>query len=291
MLISLLKLARPWHWIKGGFIAAPIPFAIAAGASFDWRTFLEGFFGFCLLSSSVYVFNDLHDIESDRRDPRRQDRPLASGEVHVGIAWVECVALFCAAFLIFWLSGVDLLFVIGGIYAVLNIAYSMRAKHIPLIDVFILTSGFVLRVLAGCAIVGVAASNWLLLCSSTLAFFLSFAKRRADVNDGLTGKDRGALSGYNLTFLDHAMTISAAITIVAYAFYTQETDLFVPGRELAGLPFIAFAILDYLRLALVQGIGSSPTEIAYRSIPIRICVMGWVIASVWGLGLFERWLG
>lgn len=289
MLISLIKLARPWHWIKGGFIVAPIPFAIAAGASFDLRAFLAGFFGFCLLSSSVYIFNDLHDIEADRRDPRRQNRPLASGAVPVALAWIECVAILCMACVLFWVSRVEALFVIGGIYALLNIVYSLHAKHVALIDVFILTSGFVLRVLAGCAIVRVTASNWLLLCSSTLAFFLSFAKRRADVNEGFTEKDRGALSGYNLAFLDHAMTISAAITIVAYALYTQEAKLFLPGRELAGLPFIAFAVLDYLRLAFVQGIGGSPTEIAYRSVPIRICILGWIIASIWGLGLFERW--
>ncbi len=288
MVNSLLRLARPRHWIKGGFLVAPIPFAVAAGAHFDWRVFLEGFFGFCLLSSSAYVFNDLHDIESDRKDPRRQDRPLASGEVSAGVAWVECVALLCSAFFLFWLSGITLLFWIGGIYAVLNVVYSLHAKHVPLLDVFFLTSGFVLRVFAGCAIVGVTASSWLLLCSSTLAFFLSFAKRRADLRAGFTEKDRGALSGYNLVFLDHAMTISAGITIVAYAFYAQETKLFLPRRELVGLPFIAFAVLDYLRLAFVEGVGASPTEVAYRSIPIRICVVGWAITSLWGLGLFER---
>lgn len=291
MLIDLVRLARPRHWIKGSFIVAPIPFALAAGASFDWRVFLAGFFGFCLLSSCTYVFNDLHDIESDRRDPRRCNRPLASGAVSIAAAWIECVTLLCVASLLFWLSGIEALFLIGGIYAALNIVYSLRAKHLPLIDVFILTSGFVLRVLAGCAMVHVTASHWLLLCSSTLAFFLSFAKRRADLYAGFTGEDRGALSGYNLAFLDHSMTISATITVVAYAAYTHESELFVPGRELAGLPFIAFAVLDYLRLAFVHGTGASPTEIAYRSVPIRICVIGWILASIWSLGFFERWIG
>lgn len=291
MLKDLIRLARPRHWIKGSFIVAPIPFAVAAGASFNELAFVAGLLGFSLLSSSVYVFNDLHDVEADRRDPRRQDRPLVAGTVSKTAAWVECVTLFCVAALLFWISGVTSLFLIGGIYAAFNIVYSLRAKHLPLIDVFILTSGFVLRVLAGCAIVSVTASNWLLLCSSTLAFFLSFAKRRADLYAGFTGEDRGALSGYNLAFLDHAMTISAAITVVAYAAYAQESKLFWPGRELAGLPFIAFAVLDYLRLAFLYGIGASPTEIAYRSVPIRICVSGWILASIWSLGLFERWLG
>jgi hypothetical protein len=156
---------------------------------------------------------------------------------------------------------------------------------VPVLDAFLLTSGYLIRVILGCALVGAAPSNWLLLCSSMLALFLAFGKRRADLAAGLTSEHRASLAGYTLTFLDSALGITAGIAMFAYALYSQESPAFVEGRELVGLPFVAFGILDYLRVAMGEGAGGSPVEMAYRSRSLQICVLGWLIATAWSLGL------
>ena len=152
-------------------------------------------------------------------------------------------------------------------------------------DVFLLASGFLIRVLLGCALVDAAPSNWLLLCSSMLALFLAFGKRRADLVAGLTSEHRASLAGYTVGFLNSALGITAGIAMFAYALYSQESPAFVEGRELVGLPFVAFGILDYLRVAMGEGVGGSPVEMAYRSRSLQISVLCWAIATAWSLGL------
>jgi hypothetical protein len=140
-------------------------------------------------------------------------------------------------------------------------------------------------VILGCVLVAAAPSNWLLLCTSMLALFLAFGKRRADLAAGLTSEHRASLAGYTLTFLDAALSITAGIALFAYALYSQESPAFVEGRELLGIPFVAFGILDYLRMAIGEGAGGSPVEMAYRSRSLQICVLGWLIATTWSLGI------
>ena len=176
--------------------------------------------------------------------------------------------------------------VLSLIYLSANIVYSLGLKNLPVLEVFLLASGFLIRVLLGCALVDAPPSNWLLLCTSTLALFLAFGKRRADLVAGLTHEHRASLAGYTLGFLDSALGITAGIALLTYALYSQESPAFVHGRELAGLPFVAFGILDYLREAMGKGVGGSPVELAYRSRPLQFAVLGWVIATAWSLGLW-----
>jgi hypothetical protein len=154
------------------------------------------------------------------------------------------------------------------------------------LDVFLLSSGFVIRVLLGCALVAAPPSAWLLLCTSSLALFLGFAKRRADLKEGLDHQHRPSLRGYSLAFLDQAITITAGIAAVSYALYSIETKLLLPGREMASMPFVVYGILEYLRLADVENVGGSPVDVVYHSITMQVCAVGWMATVTWGLGLW-----
>ncbi len=167
-----------------------------------------------------------------------------------------------------------------------NVAYSLGAKHVALLDVFLLASGFVLRVLLGCSLIGVRPSNWLLLCSSALALFLALVKRRADVGRGVSTESRPSLAGYNLAFLDLAIGVSASMTIVAYALYCMEAPVLLSGREFASLPFVLFGVLDYLRVSMLSDRGGSPVELIWSSPALAVCAAGWVVTTLWSVGLF-----
>ena len=169
-------------------------------------------------------------------------------------------------------------------YLAVNIAYNLGAKHVALVDVFLLSCGFVLRVLLGCALVSAYPSSWLLLCTSSLALFLGFAKRRADLHEGLDHKHRRSLRGYSMPFLSQAMVICAGVAILSYALYCIEAGILLPHREMASMPFVVFGILNYLRMADMENVGGSPVEVALHSLPTQICGLGWILAVTWSLG-------
>lgn len=286
MIGALIELARPRHWIKSAFIVLPVPFSLAAGAQLDLAVFLAGLAGFCLVASSVYVFNDIQDAEADRLSPAKRGRPVAAGAVSVPQAYAFAAGLAASGLGLVAATGIPAVWILVGLYAAANVAYSTGAKHVPLLDVFLLASGFVIRVLVGAALVRAAPSSWLLLCASALALFLAFAKRRADLVAGVDPGHRPALAGYSVAFLDQAMGICAAIALLTYALYSQDSPVFVEGRALLGLPFVAFAILDYLRLAYTRNAGGSPVEMVFRSRELLLCVVGWTVATAWSLGAF-----
>lgn len=285
MLQALFELARPKHWVKNVFVLMPVPFALADGAILDPRSFLLGIVGFCLGTSAVYALNDVIDAERDREHESKRQRPVAAGRVSSTTALGFSAMLISVAALLMWLSGVVEAIVILGAYAILNIVYSGWGKHVALIDVFLLSTGFVLRVLLGCALLGVSASSWLLLCSSGLALFLSLAKRRADLAIGLDGKHRPSLTGYSLAYLDQAIAITSAMTLMGYALYCMESKVLVPGREFATLPFVVFGVFDYLRICHVRKTGGSPVDLLLASPTIMACGAGWIIATMWSVGL------
>jgi 4-hydroxybenzoate polyprenyltransferase len=286
VLRDLIRLARPRQWIKNGIVLLPAPFALADNASLDVRVFVLGLLGFCLITSAVYAFNDICDTDADRLHPDKRSRPLPSGAISRQAAAAASAALGAAGFTMCGLTGISSVLILASVYVAVNLAYSLGAKNLALVDVLLLCSGYVIRVLLGCALVGAEPSDWLLLCTSMLALFLAFGKRRADLIVGLSSEHRASLSGYNLSFLDQALSISAGIAFLSYALYGHEAPAFVEGRELAGLPFVAFGIFDYLRVVFTQGAGGDPVELAYRSRPLQLCVLGWALATGWSLGIF-----
>jgi 4-hydroxybenzoate polyprenyltransferase len=200
---------------------------------------------------------------------------------------VQTIALMLAGLALCWATNVSTALAIVLVYAAINIAYNLGAKHVALLDVFLLSSGFVIRVLLGCALVSAEPSTWLLLCTSSLALFLGFTKRRADLTAELDLNHRPSLRGYSKGFLDQVVGISAGIAILAYALYCIEVkQVLLPGRELASMPFVAYGILNYLRMAYVEGAGGSPVQIAYHSLTTQICAVGWLAAVTWSLGLW-----
>jgi 4-hydroxybenzoate polyprenyltransferase len=283
---ALLRLLRPHHWLKNGFVLLPVPFSLAAGAQLELPRFLAGFAGFCLLNSAVYVLNDIRDAEADRLSPRKRTRPIAAGEVSLTAAWATFGATLACALALGAATGLAGALAIYAIYLVANVVYSLGAKHVPLLDVFILASGFLLRVLLGTALVEAPPSSWLLLCTSALALFLAFAKRRGDLAEGVGAEHRPALSGYNERFLDSAIGICAGLALVTYALYCGEAEVLAPGREMASLPPVAFAIFQYLRLALVAGAGANPVTLAWSERSLQVCGLLWLATIGWSLGLY-----
>jgi len=289
MLIDLIRLARPRDWIKNVFVLLPLPFALKATSweHFEPLSFLLGLFGFCLVNSAIYTLNDLYDAENDRLHPTKCRRPIAAGKVPKGVAALQVVVLLLAGLWLCRAAARPPATTIALVYIVINVVYSFGAKHVALLDVFLLSSGFVIRVLLGCVLVAAPPSPWLLLCTSTLALFLGFTKRRADLTDELDLNHRPSLRGYSKAFLDQAMSICAGVAILAYALYCIEAKgILMPGREMASLPFVAYGILNYLRMVHVEGIGGSPVDVAYHSKSMQICAVGWLLAATWSLGLW-----
>jgi decaprenyl-phosphate phosphoribosyltransferase len=282
---DLISLARPRHWIKSVFILLPVPFAAASGFAPRWSALLTGSLGFCLISSSMYVFNDACDAARDALHPVKRLRPIASGRISRGTAAAWCAALFGSGMALGVSSGSDAAPRIIGIYTLLNVAYSLGAKNVALIDVFILASGFLLRVLLGCALVSAEPSQWLLLCASSLALFLAFAKRRADLVTGVNAAHRPSLAGYTETYLNQAMALMAGVVLVSYGLYCFDAPHLLKGREFASLPFVAFGLLDYLRLAYLKNEGISPVDLVLSSPAMLLCGFGWLASVLWSLGI------
>jgi 4-hydroxybenzoate polyprenyltransferase len=288
-LADLLRLARPWHWIKNGLIFAPVPFALfdkTQTVVFDATAFAWGLLGFSLIASAIYVFNDLIDAQADRLHPRKCGRPLAAARVSPAAATVWMLLLLVGGFAATAAVGRAAALWLAALYAGINALYCLGAKHVPVLDVLMVTSGFVIRVVFGCALVNVAPSPWLLACTCALALFLAFGKRRADLVAGVPAEHRPALRGYSPGFLTAAMALAGLAAAAAYTFYTFDSHVFLNGRRLAGVPFVAFGIGNYMRLSLGRGIGGAPEEWILTAWSTQACVLGWAAATAWSAGLW-----
>jgi 4-hydroxybenzoate polyprenyltransferase len=280
-----IELSRPKDWVKNVFVFMPVPFALASGAKLDVKVFALGLMAFALANSAVYSFNDAQDAERDRAHEKKQHRPIASGRISVRAAYAWALTLSAASVGLALTTGSTGALTVVGIYLAVNLVYSLGAKHIALLDVFLLASGFVLRVLLGCALLNVPPSNPMLLCSYALALFLALAKRRADLVKGLDGSHRPALLGYNQAYLDHAMSITASMAVVGYALYSIESAVMIPSRKFASLPFVMFGVLDYMRLVHVRKTGGSPVDLLLASPALIVTGLGWLAAVIWSVKL------
>ncbi len=285
MLRDYLELSRPKDWVKNLFVFMPVPFALASGAKLDVRIFALGLCAFCMANSAVYSFNDAQDAERDRAHDKKKERPVASGRVSLRGAYLWSASLVVASSTLALASGNHGALTVIGIYLGINLVYCLGAKNVALLDVFLLSSGFVLRVLLGCALLHVPPSNPMLLCSYALALFLALAKRRADVIKGLDGSHRPSLLGYNEAFLDHAMGITASMAVVGYALYSMESAVLIANRKFASLPFVMFGVLDYLRLVHVRKTGGSPVDVLLASPALVVTGIGWLLAVFWSVKL------
>ena len=282
---SLLKLLRPHQYIKNLFIFLPLFFALKVTQGDLLVAAFLAFVAFSLTASSVYVFNDYLDIEDDRQHPKKRTRPLASGEVSKNQAKGLMAGLvIIGTGLMAWIN-LDAFFVLL-FYVVLNLAYTLRLKHVAVLDVAIIALGFVLRLFVGSFVTGVPLSMWIVVMTFLLALFLALAKRRDDVLIYLeTGqKMRKVVDGYNLKFLDSAMVIMASVVIVAYTLYTISAD--VTSRlhsEYLYLTviFVILGIMRYMQIAFVEEDSGSPTRVMLKDRFLLIVVVGWLATSFW----------
>jgi 4-hydroxybenzoate polyprenyltransferase len=271
---ALVLALRPQQWVKNVFVLAALVFAAGERGGFAgqdlagvWRT-VWAFFGFCLGSSAVYLVNDLCDIESDRKHPTKCYRAIASGAVSPPVAWTAALACAAGALALALRAGGDppVVWVVAA-YMALNLAYSLRLKHVVLVDAFCIAGGFLLRVYGGGLAAGAQVSHWLMLCTLFLALFLALCKRRAETD--LLGEGRGEhraiLLQYNAGFLDQMVTVLSACTILTYTMYTVSEETakkFGASHSLIWtVPFVVFGLARYMLLVQRREGGGSPTRV------------------------------
>ncbi|MBK7318528.1 MAG: decaprenyl-phosphate phosphoribosyltransferase [Anaerolineales bacterium] len=279
MLTALIKTMRPRQWVtKNIFIFAAL---VADKQLFKPEAFLRtlaGFALFSLISSCVYIINDLADVEADRQHPEKKNRPIASGKLPVGVAITAAILFVIITFVLAYLLTPSLLAVIGG-YFVINLAYSKWLKHVPILDVLIISAGFVLRVGAGVTLIDVERfSPWLYVVMTLLSLFLGFGKRRAELAllaHG-AGSHRKVLDGYTLPLLDQYIMIVSGATIVAYSLYTFSAPNLPENHSMMlTIPFVVYAIFRYMYLIEVKHAGGAPEEVLLSDRPFQLAMVLW----------------
>lgn len=271
-------LLRPHQYVKNLFIFAPMLFSFALASENIIATFIA-FVLFSLIASSIYVLNDLMDIQEDRQHPKKKNRPLASGKVSPQSAKLLILTLATVAFIFAFLYNQQL-FIVLLIYFVLNIAYSLKLKHITIVDIFIIASGFVLRLFAGAAVIDTPLSMWIIIMTFLLALFLAVAKRRDDVLLSSQGKEtRKNIDGYNLEFVNAVMVFMSGVIVVAYILYTVSDEVIERlNSEYLFLTtfFVILGIMRYMQLTFVEQNSGSPTKIVLKDRFLQLTIMFWL---------------
>lgn len=282
-IVEILKSLRPQQWIKNFFIFAPLIFSRNfLNRPLLWTTF-EAFVAFCLVSSAHYIFNDLRDLEDDRRHPVKSKRPLASGRLKVGPAVAALVVIGATGIAL--AASINVPFLLTAIgYLVLQTVYSMWLKHVVILDVFVIAAGFLIRVVAGGLAIRVEISSWLLICTILLALFLAMGKRRYELV--LLDKDAAAhrpiLKEYNTYLLDQMISVVTASTLVAYCLYTispETVEKFGTRNLLFTVPFVLYGIFRYLYLIHQKAEGGTPEALIIRDKPLLVDIFLWVVAA------------
>jgi len=281
MLRALLKSMRPRQWTKNIIVYAALVFD---QQFFNLEAFLRttaGFILFCLISSAVYIFNDLADVESDRQHPDKKHRPIASGKLPLPAAWTAGIVLVVISLPLGYLLS-PAFFAVLLVYFLLIVAYSLWLKHFAILDVLVIAAGFVLRVHAGVTLITVERfSPWLYVLTTLFALYIGFGKRRSELallSHG-AGAHRKVLDGYTLPLLDQYITIVSGTTIVVYALYTFFAPN-VPANHtmMLTIPFVIYGIFRYLYLIQVSHAAGAPEEVLLSDRPLQITALLWGLA-------------
>jgi 4-hydroxybenzoate polyprenyltransferase len=279
-LAAALRLLRPHQWIKSAFVFVGVIF----GHAWDKPNYLGAALlaaaGFSLAASCVYVFNDLADRERDRAHPKKRNRPLASGAISVPAAVTLGATCGVAGLALSWLAAPAVALLVGG-YLLINVGYTLGLKHVSILDVFIISSGFMLRIVAGTEGIGIEASQWLLLCGMMVTLFLGFSKRRAELF-AMAGDDTGAhrkvLDEYDPALLDKMIGVCASGTIVCYSLYTLSPQTIAQHHTTAliwTVPFVLYGMFRYLQ-RLHMGSGEDVSSELARDPHLLAAVAGWL---------------
>jgi prenyltransferase, ubiA family len=284
----LIKLLRPHQYVKNSFVLVGVLFS----RQWDIYTLLQAAWAFCAFSlsaSAVYILNDLSDIEADRAHPKKRYRPLPSGKVSITAARKLAIILFLVTFIPTLLLKDWILVSILLTYIVINIAYSLCLKHIVLLDVFVISMGFMLRLLAGTWGIGIAPSEWLLLCGMMLTLFLGFCKRTSELlqsamaDDTFAEKSRRVLTEYNTAMLEQFTSITAACAIISFGLYTvSDQTIRTQGTSnlIYTLPLVIYGIFRYLFLLHRHGKGTDTAKDLFTDRHLLLTGSCWVAMTL-----------
>ena len=278
-----LKLMRVHHYIKNLLLLVPLA---CSGQLFNLQKLFVGivaFVSFCMVSSVVYIFNDIRDVEKDRKHPTKCKRPIASGEVSIKSAWIIAIILLLLTvlcnFLVFQVNSMILL----ALYLVLNLAYSIRLKNIPIVDVTILVSGFLIRILYGAFVTNITISNWLYLTVITIAFYFALGKRRNELKQFSDGETRQVLSMYSIEFLDKKMEMCLTLANAFYALWSmdEKTVLFYNNKYLIfTVPIVLLITIKY-SFNIEKNSDGDPVEVLlHDKVLLALCVLYVVIMFI-----------
>ena len=281
---KFLILLRPRQWFKNIFVFAGLLFSKEFNDPAAVITSLYAFAIFCILSSGVYVLNDILDFREDRVHPLKSKRPIAAGEISRGNGVIISVICFILAFAGSYAVNTELFFVCV-VYGIMMVLYSTVVKHIIILDVLFVALGYVLRAIAGAVAIQVAISSWLLLCSLLLALLIVIAKRRNEIEE-LGDKNarihRKILARYPVVLLNQMIAIVSAACIVSYCLYTlapETISKFNTRNLIFTVPFVLYGIFRYLYLTFHQKT-RSPDQVIVTDIPLLVCLTGWVALCV-----------
>ena len=290
MIRDYVRLIRIKHWVKDVFIFAPLIFSFNFyKPSYIGRTLIMCA-AFCLAASAVYVFNDVTDRRRDRLHPKKKDRPVASGAVSVRSALILAALLPVAAVAVSGILGLPSVLIVLA-YIGLNAAYSLLLKNQTFIDVMVIATGFLIRVVAGAVAINVELSTWMLLTTFFLSLFLGFGKRRKEIAEGSAGH-RAVFQDYSAELLNSLIIITAALTIITYSLYVVTSKTMIAlGRErfIATIPFVVFGVFRYMFLIYRQNNGGDPAEILLKDRAMLIDIALWICAvfALLGYTLFR----
>lgn len=281
----IIKVARPTHWIKNLFVFLPVFFGGGLLNTSEAVSAALTFLSFSLAASAIYCLNDIIDVNADRAHPVKCKRPIASGAITIPQAYgMMALSMLVSIVLMFLLpvGQTKTIFVIVA-YFLINVAYCLRLKDYAIIDVCIIASGFVLRILAGGYATGVQLSKWIVLMTFLLTLFLAFAKRRDDVlRMNTTGQaPRANTSRYNLTFINQAITITAGVMLVCYVMYTVSPEIIAQfGTDKLYLTsiLVILAILRYLQISFVDEKSGDPVKVALSDRATQLILLAWLLS-------------
>ncbi len=286
---------RPHQWVKNLLVLVPLLFTPKALELSAWGEALLAFASFCFAASTIYLLNDIKDKDEDALHPKKKKRPIASGRLSVGGAWLTFLGTLAACGLLAWqvpTQGTWRHFVLWpASYLVLNVAYSFLLKRLVVIDCMCIALGFQLRVQAGAAAIQVEASSWLLLCTFFFALFLAFCKRYEELSKQgeATGQTRATMSDYTATFLNMLIGPLAALSILTYALYTVSPDTVTRHRTdrlMYTVPIVTYGVFRYLFLVYRKSEGGDPARLLFRDVPLIVSGLCYGLAVL----ALLRWL-
>ena len=275
---------RPKQWIKNLFLFAGILFSHHLFDTSMLSRVGAAFLIFCGLSGAIYLVNDLVDVERDRAHPIKSKRPIPSGALSTKAALVILVVITFTCLAAASLMGIPF-FICAAAYFLLQLAYSFRLKHVVILDVFSIAAGFVIRVVAGAAVIDVTVSSWLLICTILLSLFLGLSKRRHELQLLESGavNHRRVLQEYSPYLLDQMISVVTASTVVCYALYTMSAETiekFGTRNLIFTIPFVLYGIFRYLYLIHTRGEGGNPETILVSDVPLIVDIVFWAVTAL-----------